>query len=71
MNRNITSFAVFIFFIIGLYQPVSAADFDHSRFDQVLKTYVNDQGLVDYNGIAGDQSFNSYMESAFQSSFEL
>jgi hypothetical protein len=63
MNRNIISFAVFIFFIIGLYQPVSAAGFDHSRFDQVLKTYVNNQGLVDYNGIAGDQSFKMYMES--------
>ena len=63
MNRNIINFAVFIFFIIGLYQPVSAAGFDHSIFDQVLKTYVNDQGRVDYNGIAGDQSFKSYMDS--------
>ena len=63
MNRNIIKFTVFIFFIIGLYQPVSAAGFDHSIFDQVLKTYVNDQGRVDYNGIAGDQSFKSYMDS--------
>ena len=54
---------VSIIFGAGLCQSVSAAGFDHSIFDRILKTYVNDQGLVDYNGIAGDQSFNSYMES--------
>ncbi|MBW2705913.1 MAG: DUF547 domain-containing protein [Deltaproteobacteria bacterium] len=54
---------VSIIFGAGLCQSVSAAGFDHSIFDRILKTYVNNQGLVDYNGIAGDQSFNSYMES--------
>jgi len=51
-----------ILIVIGLSQSVSASGFDHSKFDQVLKTYVNDQGLVDYNGIAGDQVFKAYME---------
>jgi len=63
MKKSAFILAVSIIFVAGLYQPVSAAGFDHSIFDQVLKTYVNNQGLVDYNGIAGDQSFKSYMES--------
>ena len=54
---------VSIIFGAGLHQSVSAAGFDHSIFDRILKTYVNDQGRVDYNGIAGDHSFKSYMES--------
>lgn len=56
-------YAVLILLISGLYQPVSAVGFDHSKFDQILKTYVNRNGLVDYNGIAGDQKFKPYMES--------
>jgi hypothetical protein len=63
MNRHVIIFTVSIFLMIGLYRPESAVGFDHSKFDQVLKTYVNDQGLVDYNGIAGDQGFKAYMES--------
>ncbi|MEJ2166756.1 MAG: DUF547 domain-containing protein [Desulfobacterales bacterium] len=42
---------------------VTAAGFEQSRFDQVLKTYVNAKGLVDYNGIAGDAQFKAYMKS--------
>jgi hypothetical protein len=42
---------------------VSAAPFDHSKFDQVLKKYVDDQGLVDYNSIAKDKGFSEYMQS--------
>jgi hypothetical protein len=63
MNRRTIIFAVSIFLIVGHFQPLYAVDFDHSKFDQILQTYVNDQGLVDYNGIAGDQTFKSYMES--------
>jgi len=48
---------------MGLCRPVTASGFDQSRFDQVLKTYVNDKGLVDYNGIAGDPAFKAYLES--------
>jgi hypothetical protein len=63
MNRYKIIFIVSIYLITGLYQHGSAADFDHSAFDQVLKTYVNNQGLVEYNGIAGDQDFKTYTES--------
>lgn len=63
MKKNAIIFAAFILFFSGLDRTGSAAGFDHSKFDQVLKTYVNNQGLVDYNGIAGDQSFKMYMES--------
>ena len=30
---------------------------------QALDTYVNDKGLVDYNGIAGDRAFKAYVQS--------
>ncbi len=63
MKKNAIIFAAFILFFSGLDRTGSAAGFDHSKFDQVLKTYVNNQGLVDYNGIADDQSFKKYMES--------
>ena len=63
MKKSAVIIAVSIIFVTGFHRVVSAADFDHSIFDQVLKTYVNNQGLVDYNGIAGDQSFKRYMES--------
>ena len=54
---------VSLLFVAGFYRPVSATGIDHLKFDQVLKTYVNNQGLVDYNGIAGDQTFKAYMET--------
>ncbi|MEE4261541.1 MAG: DUF547 domain-containing protein [Desulfobacteraceae bacterium] len=63
MKKSAVIIAVSIIFVTGLQRSLSAADFDHSIFDQILKTYVNNQGLVDYNGIAGDQSFTKYMES--------
>jgi len=63
MKKNATIFAVTLLFVTGITRFVFAGGFDHSIFDQVLKTYVNDQGLVDYNGIADDQSFKRYMES--------
>jgi hypothetical protein len=63
MKKNITILTVSIIFAAGLCQSVSAAGFDHSIFDRILKTYVNKLGRVDYNGIAGDQTFNRYMES--------
>ena len=63
MNRYIIGSVVSIFLIIGLHRPVPAGGFDHSTFDRVLKSHVNDQGLVDYNGIAGDPAFKAYMQS--------
>ena len=50
-----------LFLLIGTAQA-SPAMFDHSLFDQVLKKYVDDQGLVDYNGIARDPLFSEYLE---------
>jgi len=63
MKKHAVIFTVFMLFVAGLCRSESAAGFDHSKFDQVLNTYVNNQGLVDYNGIAGDQSFKMYMKS--------
>jgi len=48
---------------IASAQIVFAATFDHSAFDRILKKYVNDSGLVDYNGIAKDKTFKAYMKS--------
>jgi hypothetical protein len=48
---------------LWLIPGVSAATFDHSKFDQVLKKYVDDKGLVDYNSIAKDKRFAEYMQS--------
>jgi hypothetical protein len=43
--------------------PASATTFDYSKFDQLLKAYVDDQGLVDYNAMAQDTRFQDYIES--------
>ena len=63
MKKKAIILVVFLLIIAGLYRTGSAAGFDHSQFDKILKVYVNDQGLVDYNGIAGDQAFKIYMAS--------
>lgn len=63
MKKNAIIFAASILLLIGHHGSAPAADFDHSIFDQVLRTYVNDQGRVDYNGIAGYLPFKAYMES--------
>ena len=63
MKKNAIIFAASILLLIGHHGYAPAAEFDHSIFDQVLRTYVNDQGRVDYNGIAGYLPFKAYMES--------
>ena len=63
MKRKIVVSLTTFFTILWLVPGVFANDFDHSKFDQVLKRYVDDQGLVDYNGIAGDHNFSEYMQS--------
>jgi len=63
MKKKAILFAVFILLVAGMDRSVSAGGFDHSEFDRVLKTYVNPQGRVDYNGIAADPSFKMYMQS--------
>jgi hypothetical protein len=63
MKANTILAAVCILLVTGLYGPAAASGFDHSQFDRILNTYVNDTGLVDYNGIAGDPAFRGYMEA--------
>ena len=63
MKTNTITVIAYILIVMGLCQPATASGFDYSKFDQVLKTYVNDKGLVDYNGIAGDRTFRAYMKS--------
>jgi hypothetical protein len=63
VKRKILAILTAFFAIFWLVSGVYANDFDHSKFDQVLKSYVDDQGLVDYNGISGDQNFLVYMQS--------
>ena len=47
----------------GEILPANAADFDHSKFDRILQTYVDTKGRVDYNGISADSTFGEYMKS--------
>ena len=48
---------------VGHQQTSHAADFDHSKFDKILKAYVDPEGRVDYNGIAVDDTFHEYITS--------
>ena len=63
MKRNIVYslviFAIWSWAIAGAY----AGTIEHSKFDQTLKDYVDDKGLVDYNSIASDKGFSEYMQS--------
>ena len=63
MINNIIYLAVSSLIIVVCSPSFAAADFDHANFDQALKTHVNDKGLVDYNGIAGDPAFKAYVKS--------
>jgi hypothetical protein len=59
-------FAVFLVSIAIAIVPVPeafAGTFDHSNFNQVVKEYVDDKGLIDYNGIAEEPLFQAYMET--------
>jgi hypothetical protein len=57
------TFLMILLITIGRPQTAQAADFDHAKFDQILKTYVDTEGRVDYNGIAEDAAFREYMVS--------
>jgi len=53
---------VFGLSILVIFSGVQGAHpFDHAAFDMILKKYVDDKGLIDYNGIAKDQRFSDYM----------
>ena len=58
MNKNT---CILIAFSLVMAPTALAMVFDHSQFDQILKAYVDDQGLVDYKRIGGDKRFHNYM----------
>ena len=59
MNKKVY---ILILFSLIAAPTVSVMAFDHSQFDQILKAYVDDEGLVDYRAIAKDRRFQDYME---------
>jgi hypothetical protein len=63
MKTNIVAVIASILIAMGLCLAAEASGFDQSKFDQILKIYVDDSGLVDYNGIAKDPAFRAYMKS--------
>ena len=63
MNKHTTALIFLMLLLIGTCRPAAGAVFDHSSFDQVLKNHVDDQGRIDYNGIAANASFKVYMEA--------
>ncbi|NIS61156.1 MAG: DUF547 domain-containing protein [Proteobacteria bacterium] len=63
MKKEITALIISIPMIFAAIRVASSAPFDHSQFDLVLKLYVDEEGLVDYNGIAQDRRFSEYMKS--------
>jgi hypothetical protein len=63
MMRKSIIFMFSLLIICSAQQITYAETFDHSKFDQILKQYVDEKGLVDYNGIAKDPRFGEYMES--------
>ena len=63
MGKIIRYSVLLIWMLLWLIPGVSAGTFDHSKFDQALKKYVDDKGLVDYNSIAEDSGFSEYVQS--------
>jgi len=63
MKRITFVFSSAVLMLFSLIPSPFAATFDHSKFDTILKEYVDNKGLVDYNSIAKDQRFSEYMES--------
>ena len=63
MKKKITALFISISMMFLPVQVAYPAPFDHSKFGLVLKQYINEEGLVDYNGIAQDQRFSEYMKS--------
>ena len=59
MNKNAY---ILILFSLIMVPTASAMVFDHSPLDQILKAYVDDEGLVDYKAIARDPRFHNYMD---------
>lgn len=63
MKRYVVAMVLPLALTLFAFQWAIAKDFDHSLFDQILKRYVDDKGLIDYNGIGRDHRFAQYMDS--------
>ena len=63
MKRKFIILLFSLLILVSIHQETSADTFDHSKFDQILKQYVDHKGLVDYNRISKDSRFKEYMES--------
>ncbi len=63
MTKTLSTLVLLLSISLWFIPGVSAATFDHSKFDQALKKYVDDKGLVDYNSIAKDSGFSEYVQS--------
>ncbi len=61
MTRRRAAFAAAI--VVTFFLVQESYPFDHSKFDHTLRQYVDEEGLVDYNGIARDKDFSDYIES--------
>ncbi|MGY8827176.1 MAG: DUF547 domain-containing protein [Candidatus Latescibacterota bacterium] len=62
MSRLI--FALFIWPLASSLSANETKPFSHELFNQVLSTYVNDQGLVDYAGLKEDRpKLDAYIDS--------
>ncbi|MGD8305848.1 MAG: DUF547 domain-containing protein [Ignavibacteria bacterium] len=51
--------------ICSVFQPIKSQtnQFDHSLFDELLKEYVDDNGLVKYEAFLNNQKFEKYVAS--------
>jgi len=63
MPKKITALFISISTMFLAVQVAYPSPSDHSKFYLVLKQYVDEEGLVDYNGIAQDRRFSEYMKS--------
>jgi hypothetical protein len=63
MRKKLMIFMFSLLIACGALQQTYADTFDQSKFDRILKQYVDDKGRVDYNGIAKDPRFGEYMAS--------
>ena len=63
MMRKFIILMFSLLILSSIHQETSAETFDHSKFDQILKQYVDHKGMVDYNRISKDSRFKEYMES--------
>jgi hypothetical protein len=61
MNKYLVAFAVSIITTFPLVHH--AHPLEHTLFDQILSQYVDQEGLIDYNGIGKDQRFSEYVTS--------